>query len=193
MNPAQLSKYAMAFVCALLHPFFAPLVHGEEILYASHFEDEIHDLRGWKLQEGSQGATLTIRRLEEGETSHPAALAIETSEHQQSLRIAQSDNLFFLQPGVPYELRAMLRLPMLETGPKGRIRIFITDARWTWSSPPLELKVSDAAWHTLCVPFSPPEGQAKGAFRIRIEIINSQLAAEIAELAVVETKKPSLP
>lgn len=174
-------------VCALLlGPW--PLSAEEAPVYQSHFEDSLHQAAGftdWKLSDPPDGSAISLVPLgpEDTAAGSPAALRIECQATDAPVRASQSSDLFRLEPERPYVLRVTLRIPRLESGTKARVRFFVTDSRWQWSSPSLPVKEPQSEWHTLELPFASP---AAGGpfFRIRFEALHAALQLEIAKITV---------
>lgn len=157
-------------------------VRAEMAVYESHFEDEIHNLTGWKTQNGLEGAVVEIRN-EAGK----AVLRVQVPARDEPLRIAQTGNLFRLAPGTAYELRAKIRVTELELPQGGLVRIMVTDARWDWSSPPIRVTVANPEWEDVAAAFTTPdEFSESDKCRVRIDVKNAQMDLEIAEISVVQ-------
>lgn len=157
-------------------------VRAETAIYKSHFEDEIHNLTGWKMQNGPEDAVVEVRDAE-----GKAVLRVQAPASHEPLRIAQAGNLFRLDPGTSYELRAKIRTAELELPPGGLVRIIVTDARWNWSSPPIRVTTANPEWEDVAVAFTTPdEFLGSDKCRVRIDVKNARVNLEIAEISVVQ-------
>jgi len=121
---------------------------------------------------------------------HPTALRIVFHGSGEILRMTRDQDPGRLQPNTEYELQVVARIPLTWSGEGGGCRVFVTDTRWEWQSPKLEIREESPEWTTYTLRFSTPQEMAHTGSRIRIEF-GGVGDAEIAEISLQELGAPN--